>query len=114
MRSPVVVMGFERTEVNESTPDPLVLSTCPLEPSAVGRVKIRLLPVAPGCSFKVLVLVAFLKIKVPLLVEEVPRIREFATVPLLAMIELAWNSELVSIFCGVERVMVPVPLVTVT
>src|SRR5882762_8308372 len=58
-----------------STPLPLVVRQLPLLPSAVGRVRVRLLPVTPDWRVRLLELVAFFKAKLPVLDVAVPRVR---------------------------------------
>lgn len=83
-----------------STPEPLVVRHWALVPSAVGKVKVKLLPLTPDCRVTVLLLVEFLKATEPVLVEPVPSVKEplpcktsepliLMTLPLWVMIELA-------------------------
>src|SRR5579884_900568 len=76
----------DRQLPKENTPEPLVSRHWPLEPSAVGRVKVRLPPVAPAWSVRVLLLVELLNVMEPVLLEAVPRDRllepKIASVPL--------------------------------
>jgi hypothetical protein len=50
-------------EAKDSTADPLVVKHWPLVPSAVGRVKVKLLLVIPACRLTRLALVPFLKLR---------------------------------------------------
>ncbi len=60
-----------------STPLPLVVKQLPFEPSAVGKVKVKLLAVTPDCRVIVLALVLLLNATLPVLPvgPAVPRLR---------------------------------------
>ena len=73
-----------------STPELLVLRQSPAPPSAVGKVKLRLLAVAPDWRVRVLALVEFFRIIEPVVVEAVPTVREapvIAAVPVMVRAE---------------------------
>ena len=61
---------------NDSRPEPLVVRQLPPRPSALGRVKVRLLAVAPLWRVRVLALVEFLNATPPVWELAVPRVRE--------------------------------------
>jgi hypothetical protein len=47
--TPVPRLDAVTTEENPKTPEPLVVTACPFVPSAIGRVRDRLLLVSPDC-----------------------------------------------------------------
>lgn len=67
---------------NARTPVPVVLRHCPDAPSATGRVKVRLLVVAPAWSVRVLLLVVLAKVSTPAVPDGVPVPRVSDAVPL--------------------------------
>src|SRR5512146_37647 len=65
-----------------NVPEPSVCRQSPLLPSAVGRVKARLLAVTPDCRVRVLALVALFRTMAPVFVLAVPSVRLPAPVTL--------------------------------
>ncbi len=102
-----------------SAPEPLVSKQSPLIPSAVGKVSVKGAPVAPLCSVRVLLLVAFFNRMAPVLVVAVPRVSEEAPWTVSAPLKLTFvpSSVMVLLPIALEpvnlatRFVVPEPLI---